>query len=82
MDPKETTTATLYRAMLLANAALRDAIIKAADTIQLPPDTWHDLGRAMELQGRVLRAVKPRGADPVIEVPFKPVASQGTLKPK
>jgi len=50
-----------YTSLKKANDAMRDALKIAADS-PIPADTWNDYGRVMDLQGRAMAAIKPKGA--------------------
>ncbi len=48
-----------YEAILLANAAFRQALAIATES-PIPSEVWNEYGRAMQLQERIRVALKPR----------------------
>ncbi len=49
-----------YDHLLAANKSFRIAFAVAADS-PIPTESWNEYGRIMQLQNRVLDAIKPKG---------------------
>ena len=62
-----------FIAFTRAGVSLREAIAVAAGS-PIPGDTWHNIGRSMELVQRVISEIKPKGAPTPPTLPEKPTA--------